>query len=71
MVQKTVMVLLVRLVLVGSDLIAVAGCGKRTVVKYVSRRLGLHVVEYSCRSLMASERKASVALAQAFNTAQR
>ncbi|XP_041004972.1 peroxisome biogenesis protein 6 isoform X2 [Juglans microcarpa x Juglans regia] len=48
-----------------------AGCGKRTVVKYVSRRLGLHVVEYSCRSLMASERKASVALAQAFNTAQR
>lgn len=49
-----------------------AGCGKRTVVKYVARRLGLHVVEYSCHNLIASsERKTSVALAQAFNTAQR
>ncbi|KAJ0051898.1 hypothetical protein Pint_01035 [Pistacia integerrima] len=48
------------------------GCGKRTVVRYVARRLGLHVVEYSCHSLMASsERKTSAALAQAFNTAQR
>jgi hypothetical protein len=56
----------------GSDPISVAGCGKRTVVKYVARRLGLHVVEYSCHNLMASsERKTSVALAQAFNTAQR
>ncbi|XP_050265419.1 peroxisome biogenesis protein 6 [Quercus robur] len=49
-----------------------AGCGKRTVIRYVARRLGLHVVEYSCHNLIApSERKASVALAQAFNTAQR
>lgn len=58
--------------LVGSDPIPVAGCGKRTVIRYVARRLGLHVVEYSCHNLIApSERKASVALAQAFNTAQR
>ncbi|XP_010249705.1 PREDICTED: peroxisome biogenesis protein 6 isoform X2 [Nelumbo nucifera] len=48
------------------------GCGKRTVVRYVARRLGLHVVEYSCHDLMASsERKASIALAQAFTTAKR
>lgn len=48
------------------------GCGKRTVVRYVARRLGIHVVEYSCHNLMASsERKTSAALAQAFNTAQR
>ena len=47
-----------------------AGCGKRTVVRYVARRLGLHVVEYNCHDLMVSERK-SVALAQAFKTAQR
>ncbi|KAA8543139.1 hypothetical protein F0562_021366 [Nyssa sinensis] len=46
------------------------GCGKRTVIKYVARRLGLHVVEYSCHNLMA-ERKTSVALAQAFSTAHR
>uniref|UniRef100_A0A5B7CCG5 Peroxisomal ATPase PEX6 n=1 Tax=Davidia involucrata TaxID=16924 RepID=A0A5B7CCG5_DAVIN len=46
------------------------GCGKRTVIKYVARRLGLHVVEYSCHNLMA-ERKTSVALAQAFTTAHR
>ncbi|KDO87353.1 hypothetical protein CISIN_1g002159mg [Citrus sinensis] len=47
------------------------GCGKRTVVRYVARRLGIHVVEYSCHNLMASsERKTSAALAQAFNTAQ-
>ncbi|KAF8394533.1 hypothetical protein HHK36_020743 [Tetracentron sinense] len=53
-------------------LYGLAGCGKRTVVKYVARRLGLHVVDYSCHTLMSSsERKASVALAQAFNTAHR
>ncbi|GAB4831812.1 peroxisomal assembly protein [Ancistrocladus abbreviatus] len=49
-----------------------AGSGKRTVVKYVAGRLGLHVVEYSCHNLMAaSEKKASAALAQAFSTAHR
>ncbi|XP_048129327.1 peroxisome biogenesis protein 6 isoform X2 [Rhodamnia argentea] len=48
------------------------GCGKRTVVRFVARRLGLHVVEFSCNSLMSSsERKTSIALAEAFNTAQR
>ncbi|KAL0732260.1 hypothetical protein Bca4012_008469 [Brassica carinata] len=48
------------------------GCGKRTVVNYVARRLGLHVVEYSCHSLLASsERKTSTALAQTFNMARR
>ncbi|KAK1385186.1 Peroxisome biogenesis protein 6 [Heracleum sosnowskyi] len=48
------------------------GCGKRTVVKYVARRLGLHVVEFSCHTLMASsERKISDALAEAFLTARR
>ncbi|KAL5795535.1 hypothetical protein ACOSQ2_000355 [Xanthoceras sorbifolium] len=47
------------------------GCGKTTVVRYVARRLGLHVVEYSCHNLMtSSERKISVALTQAFRTAQ-
>ncbi|XP_015969025.1 peroxisome biogenesis protein 6 [Arachis duranensis] len=51
-------------------LYGLAGCGKRTVVRYVARRLGLHVVEYNCHDLMASERK-SIALAQAFKTAQR
>ncbi|ESQ36631.1 hypothetical protein EUTSA_v10006717mg [Eutrema salsugineum] len=48
------------------------GCGKRTVVNYVARRLGLHVVEYSCHSLLASsERKTSTALAQTFHMARR
>ncbi|CAH2039065.1 unnamed protein product [Thlaspi arvense] len=48
------------------------GCGKRTVVNYVARRLGLHVVEYSCHSLLSSsERKTSTALAQTFNMARR
>ncbi|KAF8112900.1 hypothetical protein N665_0058s0001 [Sinapis alba] len=48
------------------------GCGKRTVVNYVARRLGLHVVEYSCHSLLAStEKKTSTALAQTFNMARR
>lgn len=46
------------------------GCGKRTVVRYVARRLGLHVVEYNCHDLMGSDRT-SVALAQAFKAAQR
>lgn len=49
-----------------------AGCGKRTVVRYVACRLGLHVVEFSCHNLVASsDRSISVALAQAFNEAQR
>ncbi|XP_058106784.1 peroxisomal ATPase PEX6-like [Magnolia sinica] len=49
-----------------------AGCGKRTVDQYVACCLGLHVVEYSCYDLMtSSERKTSVALANAFNTANR
>ncbi|MQL74644.1 hypothetical protein Taro_006998 [Colocasia esculenta] len=49
-----------------------AGCGKRTVVKFIARQLGLHVVEYSCHDLVASsEKKASTALAHTFNTAFR
>ncbi|XP_043720572.1 peroxisome biogenesis protein 6 [Telopea speciosissima] len=53
-------------------LYGLAGCGKRTVVRYVARHLGLHVVEYSCHDLLASsERKTSEALAQAFKTAER
>lgn len=49
-----------------------SGCGKRTVVKYVASRLGLHVVEYNCHVLTASsERKASVAIAEAFKAASR
>ncbi|KAK2416583.1 cell division cycle protein [Trifolium repens] len=51
-------------------LYGLAGCGKRTVVRYVARRLGLHVVEYNCHDLMGSERT-SVALTQVFKTAQR
>ncbi|CAI9767880.1 unnamed protein product [Fraxinus pennsylvanica] len=48
------------------------GCGKRTVIKHVARKLGLHVVEYSCHNLLASsERKTSAAVAEAFNTAHR
>lgn len=58
--------------MVGVDTLIVAGCGKRTVVKYVANRLGLHVVEYSCHTLVAtSERKTSTALAEAFRTARR
>ncbi|KAG8389450.1 hypothetical protein BUALT_Bualt02G0230700 [Buddleja alternifolia] len=50
----------------------VSGCGKRTVIRYVARQLGLHVVEFSCHSFMtSSEKKTSVALAEAFNTARR
>ncbi|KAJ8898828.1 hypothetical protein K2173_007253 [Erythroxylum novogranatense] len=50
----------------------VPGCGKRTVVRYVARRLGLHVVEFSCHNFVeSSDRKTSVALSQAFSTAQR
>ncbi|KAI4349624.1 hypothetical protein L6164_010189 [Bauhinia variegata] len=52
-------------------LFGLAGCGKRTVVRYVAHRLGLHVVEYNCHDLMLSERDTAVALAQAFRTAQR
>ncbi|CAL0302445.1 unnamed protein product [Lupinus luteus] len=51
-------------------LYGLAGCGKRTVVRYVAHRLGLHVVEYNCHDLMASD-KTSVALAEAFKTARR
>ncbi|KAK8499516.1 hypothetical protein V6N12_011601 [Hibiscus sabdariffa] len=48
------------------------GCGKRTVVRYVAKRLGLHVVEYSCHDLTASsEKKTSAALNEAFNSSQR
>lgn len=56
----------------GAHSVAIAGSGKRTVVRYVARRLGLHVVEYSCNSLMeASENKSSSLLTQAFHTALR
>ncbi|KAK6937427.1 ATPase, AAA-type, core [Dillenia turbinata] len=48
------------------------GCGKRTVVRHVARRLGLHVVEFSCHNLISSsERRMSSGLAQAFVTARR
>ncbi|KAI3449524.1 hypothetical protein Pfo_006189 [Paulownia fortunei] len=50
----------------------VPGCGKRTVIRYVARQLGLHVVEYSCHNFMtSSEKKTSIALAEAFNMARR
>lgn len=53
-------------------LCGLAGSGKRTVVRYVARRLGVHVVEVSCHDLMASsQRKTSVALVQAFKMAHR
>ncbi|KAL6978421.1 peroxisomal assembly protein [Sarracenia purpurea var. burkii] len=53
-------------------LYGLSGCGKRTVVKYVASQLGLHVVEYNSHNLIASsEKKASVALAEAFKTARR
>ncbi|KAL0909433.1 hypothetical protein M5K25_020303 [Dendrobium thyrsiflorum] len=49
-----------------------AGCGKRTVVRYLAGRFGMHVVEYSCHDLTASsERKAATALINAFKTARR
>lgn len=49
-----------------------AGSGKRTVVRYIAHRLGLHVVEYSCHTVMGgSQKKASSILTQAFSTAQR
>lgn len=52
--------------------ITLTGSGKRTVVRYVARRLGVHVVEVSCHDLMASsQRKTSVALVQAFKMAHR
>jgi len=51
---------------------AIAGCGKRTVVRYVAHRLGLHIVEFSCHDLMlSSERKASAALVNTFKAAHR
>ncbi|CAM8928099.1 unnamed protein product [Rhodiola kirilowii] len=47
-------------------------CGKKTVVKHVGQRLGLHVVEFNCHNFMvASEKKVSSALTQAFDTAHR
>ncbi|KAK9142986.1 hypothetical protein Syun_012386 [Stephania yunnanensis] len=50
----------------------IPGCGRRTVVRYVAHRLGLHVVEFSCYDLIVSSaNNASTALAQAFNTARR
>ncbi|KAL6500368.1 hypothetical protein OROHE_025734 [Orobanche hederae] len=50
----------------------VPGCGKRTVIRYAARHLGLHEVEYSCHSFtISSEKKTSIALAEAFNTAGR
>lgn len=49
-----------------------AGSGKRTVVRYVARRLGLHVVEYSCNNLMeGSDKNMSSLLTQAFSTTHR
>lgn len=60
------------LVFLSIDLMLAAGCGKRTVVRYIARRLGLHVVEYSCHNLItSSEKKMSVALAHTLNAAQR
>ncbi|WOL12257.1 peroxisome biogenesis protein 6 [Canna indica] len=48
------------------------GCGKRTVVRYIAKCLGLHVVEYSCHDLIeSSERKPSAALTNAFKAASR
>ncbi|KAJ8552971.1 hypothetical protein K7X08_020364 [Anisodus acutangulus] len=48
------------------------GCGKRTVVKFVARQLGLHVVEYNCQSIFGnSDRKTSAALAETFSMARR
>ncbi|XP_057837642.1 peroxisomal ATPase PEX6 isoform X1 [Cryptomeria japonica] len=48
-----------------------SGCGKRTIVRQVAKALGLHVVEYNCHDFLgASDRKTSVALGQAFSTAQ-
>ncbi|KAK4281067.1 hypothetical protein QN277_012606 [Acacia crassicarpa] len=52
-------------------LYGLAGCGKRTVVRYVARRLGMHVVEYNCHDLTLSEKNTSVALVHAFKTARR
>lgn len=41
-------------------------------IRYVARQLGLHVVEYSCHDFVTpSEKKTSVALAEAFNAARR
>ncbi|KAJ4749245.1 hypothetical protein LUZ62_083650 [Rhynchospora pubera] len=49
-----------------------SGCGKRTVVRYVAKHTGLHVVEYSCHDMLTSSGKgASAALAAAFKAAHR
>lgn len=49
-----------------------AGCGKRTVVKYAAKELGIHVVEYNCYELLGpSEGKTAAALIQAFEVARR
>ncbi|XP_074561863.1 peroxisomal ATPase PEX6-like, partial [Curcuma longa] len=49
-----------------------AGCGKRTVVRYVARHLGVHVIEYSCHDFIeSSEKKVSAALTNAFKVASR
>lgn len=49
-----------------------AGCGKRTVVRYIAGQFGMHVVEYSCHELTSSsERKAAAELTKAFKTAFR
>ncbi|KAJ4749247.1 hypothetical protein LUZ62_083652 [Rhynchospora pubera] len=49
-----------------------SGCGKRTVVRYLAKHTGYHVVEYSCHDMLASSGKgASDALAAAFKAAQR
>lgn len=64
--------MLVSCLLHGSSSFTISGCGKRTVIRYVAQRLGLHVVEFSCHDIMASsEKRAPAALAQAFNMAQR
>ncbi|KAJ3704524.1 hypothetical protein LUZ61_008229 [Rhynchospora tenuis] len=49
-----------------------SGCGKRTVVRYIAKHTGLHVVEYSCHDMLTSSGKgASAALAAAFKAAHR
>ena len=60
------------LALVSAYKVVLSGCGKRTVITYIARCLGLHVVEYNCHDLMtSSEKDASTALAQTFNMANR
>eukprot|EP00250_Pteridium_aquilinum_P012046 c20475_g1_i1 orf=236-3310(-) len=48
-----------------------AGCGKRTMVEYAAKELGMHVVEYNCYELLgSSEGKTAAALDQAFEVAR-